>query len=266
MVDHDLRSVQRVVADAVRERRPQHEAADALVVPSPRGMTPADRVEVYREQYWVRHERNLSDDYPTLAWALGGTLPFLELVRDYLGAFPPRTWDLQRLGRDMPAFVQAQRSHDALSIDAARLDWAFMVAFDAPDATFDPRVLATMPEDRWPAARLELHPSVSLVALAHPLLEVRDALRAGTATPERPLPSPVHAVVWRDGTCHLHGAAIEAPAFELLTRLHASEPLGGACEAVATSSGLGEAALGERVGGWFQEWTSRGWLARIVVA
>lgn len=258
-----LEQLQRFVVDAIRGAASPAEASH--VKESARGMAPADRVEVYREQYRLRHHKNLADDYPTLAWAIGGPGAFAALVDEYLAAHPPRTWDLQRLGADVPAFVAAHAKwgEDERACDAASLDWAFMETFDAPDAPpFDTSLLATTPEDRWPAARIDLLPALRLVAMRSALHEVRDALRSGAPPPE-PAHADTHVVVWRDAACFLRNVAIDAGAFDLLARLRAGDALGPACEAAARATGADADAFGERVGGWFQEWTSRGWIGRV---
>ena len=270
----DLASVQRFFTSAVQRPAPLAEEGElapqvqVLVVPSARGMTPSDRLEVYREQFWLRHVKSVAEDFPTLAWALGGAGVFADLAREYLRARPPSTWDLQRLGAGMPALVKEHAKHgaDALACDAARLDWAFMEVFDAPDApAFDPRVLAATPEDAWPAARVHMHPALRALTLGFPLIEVRETLKAGAPGGDRPLPAPTHVVVWRDAACFSRAVAIERAAHELLARLAAGEPLGAACEAVGAHAGLSEADIGARVGTWFQEWTQRGWVSRVVL-
>ncbi len=272
MGERDLASLQRFVTGLLQRPAPLGgdlaPEASALVVPSARGMSPVERLEVYRDQFWLRHLCNLADDFPTLAWAIGGADAFAALAADYLRACPPTTWDLQRLGASMPAFVAAHDHHgsDRLACDAARLDWAFMEIFDAPDApTFDPRILAATPEDAWPAAHVHLHPAVRTLVLGSPLLLVRDALKAGASGLERPAPSATHAVVWRDQACFLRSAAIEPAPFALLARLSRGEALGAACEAVATESGA-EAAVADHLGQWFQDWVQRGWLSGVTLA
>jgi hypothetical protein len=267
-----LLQVQRFVADALQRPAPLDgqlaAQVDALVVPSARGMSPTERLEVYRDQFWIRHLRNLADDFPTLAWALGGAAAFTDLAGEFLRACPPRTWDLQRLGASMPAFVadHPRLGGDVTARDAARLDWAFMDIFDAPDAApFDPRVLASTPEDAWPGARVQLHPAVRLLALGSPLLGVRDALKSeASAQPDRPAPAATPVVVWRDAACFPRSVAIEAAPFALLLRLSRGEALGAACEAVALESGP-DAAVADHVGAWFQDWVQRGWLSRVIV-
>jgi hypothetical protein len=282
---HPLASVQRFVTDAVRgttligDDATLAAQAEALLAPSARGMTPQDRLEVYREQFWLRHLASLDEDYPTLIWVLGnehqaasrdssnriGREAFRELALGYLGACPPGHWDLQWLGAGLPAYLagDARWSTDALARDAARLDWAFMEAFDAPDSPpFDPSVLASTPEDSWPAARLELHASLSLLALDHPVHELRQALR-NEAPVERPSPAVTCVVVYRDPACFLRAVAIEPLAFELLGMLRGGVPLGEACEAAARVSQRDPLEIGDKLGGWFQQWTAGGWISAV---
>ena len=281
----DLASLQSFLTDAVRGTAPVGGEptialrADALIAPSSRGMAPAARLEVYREQFWLRHLANLDEDFPTLIAVLGnrpetveparrdvaGHEAFRRLAVDYLRACPPRTWDLQRLGADLPSYLAGHPSwsEDTLGHDAARLDWAFMEAFDAPDSPpFDARVLASTPEEAWPAARLELHASLRLLALAHPVHELRAAVQAG-APFERPAPARTYVVVHRDPACYLRAVAVEPLAFDLLERLRAGSPLGAACEAVARTSRRDPQEIGDKLGAWFQQWTSAGWIRAV---
>lgn len=267
MAQRDLAALQRFVTDVVRLGRPVAEhpevalEVDAVALPSPRGMTPRDRLEVYREMFWWRHLASLQEDFPTLTRIVGGEDAFRALSTEYLAAFPPRTWDLQRLGADVPAFVAAHPRWklEPLARDAARLDWAFMEAFDAPDAPpFDPRVLASAPEDAWPGARVAFHPSLRLLALDHPAQD----LRADPTAP-LPAPSPTHVVVYRDSGCFLRAAPVEAPAFALLEALGAGAPLGEACETCARAVSQDPLDVGARLGGWFQQWTALGWVSTV---
>jgi hypothetical protein len=271
MGDDALEALQRFVADsALRDRALGSDArlvaeAERLVLPSPRGMSPVDRLEVYREQFWLRHVPSLEEDYPTLSWAVGGPSRFRDLAIEYLSARPPRTWDLQRLGESLPTHVAChpQWQGDLLVHDAARLDWAFMEAFDAPDvAPFDPRVLATVTEDAWALATIVFHPSLRALFLAHPVHELRRALKTGYA-PKRPVVANTHVVVWRDATFSLQAVEIEAPSYALLVALTTGTPLGEACDAAAHFVEGDPSDLGPKVSSWFQQWTASGWVTAL---
>jgi hypothetical protein len=264
-----LSRLQRFIVEAVRKSEDPKAGADGaseaerLLVPGKRGLRPADRLEIYREQFWLRHVSNLVDDFPTLGWVVGATT-FRELASAYLVVHPPRTWNLQRLGANLHAYManEPRWAGDPLAMDACRLDWAFMEAFDAPDAgPLDLGPLANAPEDALTAARLTFHPSIRRLVLEHAVHELRDAVKRGDAC-GRPEANGVRLVVWRDATFALNAAAVEPIAFELLAELAAGTPLGRACEAVANAHSAGD-DVGERVGAWFQQWTANGWVSAI---
>jgi hypothetical protein len=270
--DGSLEALQRFVADAVmRESAIGRDAAlvadaERLFSPGPRGMSPADRLDVYREQFWLRHVPSLEEDFPTLSWAVGGRSRFRDLAIEYLSVCPPRTWDLQRLGEGLPSHVAKHSpwDSDVLAHDAARLDWAFMEAFDAADAgPLNPSVLSVAPEDAWPHAKIVFHPSVRTLTLGHPLHELRETVKGGS-DPERPSPASTPVVVWRDATCCVQVVAIEGRAYALLVALTSGTPLGQACDAVARATPAESVSdLGSRVTSWFQEWTANGWVSAV---
>ncbi len=271
MGDRSLDALQRFIADAIGgdltigARADLAARASALLAPGERRLDAAGRLEVYREQFWLRHLSNLADDFPTLSWVVGATT-FREIAIAYLKCHPPRTWNLQRLGADLPVFLStwAPWSDDALALDACRLDWAFMEAFDAPDAgPLDLRAFAGAPEDAWPTARIDLHPAVRRLVLTHPAHELREAAKRGDAR-ERPAAATTRVVVWRDPRCFLQAVAVEPMAFELLCELAAGVELGPACEAVAGAhADAGGANLDAQVGAWFQRWTAAGWVSAV---
>ena len=270
MGDHTLDQIQRLLTDAIRApSRPAPGAAspaESLLVPSPGGMDRGSRLEVYREQFWLRHVANLSDDFPTVRCVLGDAQLFHDLASAYLGAAPPRTWNLQRLGLDLPAFVATTSPWDSDTVlhDAALLDWAFMEAFDAPDTPpLDASVLATAAQEAWPMARISFHPSLRTVATGHPVHDLREAGRRSEHAP-RPAPARTHTVVWRDAACFLRMAQIEAMASKLMVDLARGTPLGSACEALAAAHPeIDSASMGARVASWFQAWTANAWVRAV---
>lgn len=239
--------------------------ASALLRPSARGMTRASRLEVYREQFWIRHLASLTEDFSTLRWVVGERA-FDELLRGYLQAYPPRGWNLQRLGADVPEFVasSAPWSADPLAGDAALLDWAFMEVFDAPDAPpLDLRVVAAAPPDAWPQARIAFLPALRRVVTGHAVHELRAAVKKGEKC-QRPLAAPTHAVVWRDAACFLHAVAVDPVAGELMRALLDGTRLGEACASVAAAHPAVDAeTFDANVGQWFQQWTANGWVCAV---
>lgn len=270
-----LAELQRYLASVVQRTEPlgaasaeEHAEMARLVAPS-RRMTSVDRLDVYREQFWYRHWANLAEDFPTVSWLLGGRAQLDALSSEYLAAVPPRTWNLQRLGADLPGFVATHPpwQADLRVVDAARLDLAYVRVFDAADAPpFDASVLATIPADVLPQARVVFLPALSLLRLQHAVHVTRRALVSGES-PVAPRPAPTRLAVWRDRSHRLQDIEVDPEAFELCSALAEGRPLGQACEQAASGLSAEDAArLEAKIAVWFQEWTSRGWIASVGLA
>jgi hypothetical protein len=256
-----LAASQSALAELLRRSAPldaQDERANAIATGNDR-LSAVEQVDVYREQFFLRHVDALREDFATVAHLVGDDA-FEALAHDYLAEHPPSSFTLRDLGEAFPAFV----AHDALLADLARIEWAFVEAFDAEDLPpFDPSSLAAIAEDAWPSARIVLQPAVQLVAMGHPGHDYRAAVKRGD-DPPRPEPRASFVVVYR-GESSLAYIEVEREAFELLAELTRGSPLGRACESVARASGGALDDFQRKLGGWFSAWTQRGWIARVDV-
>jgi hypothetical protein len=260
-----LSEVQEFMAEVLQKPRPLAEHA-ALAEATPRliagnaRLSPVEQLDIYREQFWLRHTGALEEDYKTLLHVLGHEA-FHSLCADYIETHPPDSFSLRDLGAKLPEFLRTTKPHaaDALVVDLARYEWAFVDAFDAEGAPpLDTAAIAAASEDDWSRAKLELAPSVQLVHARYPVDELRAAVQRDES-PERPAPKDVHLVVWR-GPDAMKYLDVEPAALALLQRLAKGEGLASACEAIAAD----EPAVGEKVGPWFQQWSQLGWIARVV--
>jgi len=237
-------------------------------------LNPVEQLEIYREQFWFRHEGALREDFPSLVHVLGDD-GFEALSRAYLARHPPRSFTLRDLGERLCDFVRAEEPwrNDPLLGEIAELEWAFVEAFDAPDATrLDVGALATATEDDWERARLTFQPSLRRLALRHPVHELRGQVRAGE-DPPRPGPRDSWIVIYRAGLGHEGSTAdfgtlqyieVEPQAYRLLGALAAGARLAAACEeAAAQEEAATSEELAARVGAWFQTWAAYGWISRV---
>ena len=268
-IEHrDLASTQAMLADVLRSATPlvEDDRARALAGTIAAGnerLSPVEQLEIYREQFFLRHLDTLRDDFRSLAHLLGDE-PFAQLARTYLEAHPPSSFTLRDLGQAMPQHLMETEpwSQDPLLLDLALVEWAFVDAFDAPEAA--PLDLATMqaiPEEAWPNVRLVLAPALQRLALAHRAHDYRLDVRSG-GRPERPAPEESYVVVYR-GVEVLHVADVDADAYALLDELARGTPLGEACEAAAETSGAPLDTFQAGLGAWFQRWTALGWISRV---
>ncbi len=244
-----LADLQRTFAEALQQREPTEHAATIATGNS--RISPLAQIEIYRDQFWWRHIGCLADDYPTLR-ALVGPAAFDELCARYLKAYPTQGFLLRDLGKDLAAFLETES--DRLLVDVARVEWAFVDAFDAADLPkLDPQSIDGVSEDLWPHARITLHPSIVLLDLQFPADDVRVAQRTGKPV-TRPEPAPRCIAVYRRDLL-LYAEPLERSAFSVLCAIAAQNTLSEAC----ASAGDAE----EKIGAWFSRWASLGWISRV---
>ena len=245
-------------------------SACAVYVTGNSRLTPAEQVDIYRRQYWLRHLDALGEDYPGVSYLLGEEAVDA-LLRAYLLAHPPRHPSLRDLGSDIVAFGAGYAFPEGLGAVAQEMlayEHAFIDLFDgAEPPPLDPQKLTAIPEGAWERARLVLHPLLVRRRVRFPVHRLRLVAKAEdhAKLTEPPSEAPANLVLYRDD--HLiRFEELDETAFALLAALAQGEALGPACEQVA--AGLTPEAgeqLGAQVGAWFQEWTARRWIVDVVI-
>jgi len=160
-----------------------HDLAASYVNPNA-ALSSFERLEIYNRQYWFRVIGAVSVDFPALKAVLGHRR-FDALIVAYLKDNPSTSWTLRDLGAGLPAFLEAHpelsgRRH-RLAVDVARLEWAYVQAFDGrrlPDLTQEE--LAGL----GPESRLLLQPHLQLLAVDYPVDDVVVAIRKDSPEPE----------------------------------------------------------------------------------
>ncbi len=235
-------------------------------------VTPAEQVDIYRRQFWLRHDDALLDDYPGLRHIIGEDA-WDALVPAYLAAHPPTFVSLRDLGHAMATFVDAWTGIPAGREDIARsmtrYERPFVDVFDGaePPPLSVERLAALRPED-WERARLVLSPLVVRLPVSHPVHVLRKAVRGGTVESEYPELPPARAMTLalfrKDLIVCFEELSPDQAA--LLDALGSGAPLVAACGLVAEGKSPDEAAaLAANVGGWFRSWASSGFIADVVV-
>ncbi|HEX7665478.1 MAG TPA: DNA-binding domain-containing protein, partial [Polyangiaceae bacterium] len=77
--------------------------ANALATGNTR-MTPAEQVDVYREQFFLRHVGSLREDFPTVERLLGSEA-FETMGAAYLTAMPPSSFALRDASERLATFL-----------------------------------------------------------------------------------------------------------------------------------------------------------------
>ncbi len=267
----DLSALQRGMALALRHggslaKDPSFSAFAANNVSGNDRLSPVEQLEIYREQFWLRHTSSLVEDFPGLGGILGQD-DWEKLAEQYLREVAPDSYTLRDLGARLPEIIERASwlPHRALCLDMARLELAYIEVFDALDTPpLAPERLATIPEDAFAEARLVIAPSVRLVSVRYPVADLRRKLRAESDEAVAiPGESPQRLVVYRRGL-RLWDMPLSEVAFAFLTGLVAGKSLGAAAE-VAANSPQAEAELEASIGSWFQEWTVKGLVSDVLI-
>jgi hypothetical protein len=128
-----------------------------------------ERLQIYNRQYWFRLISAISEDFPALN-ALLGPRRFDILILSYLNETPSTSWTLRDLGAKLPGFLDAHpeltgRRH-RLAVDVARLEWAYVDAFDRKHRT---PLTTEEAQGIGSESRLSLQPHLQLLELSYPV-------------------------------------------------------------------------------------------------
>jgi hypothetical protein len=251
------------------------EIAAGYVKPNGR-LTSLERLEIYNRQYWFRVIGSVSEDFPALEAVLGSTR-FNALVLAYLRENPSTSFTLRDLGAKLPDWLvnhpEFAAARHQLAVDVARLEWAYVEAFDGaslpPVCTAD---LAGIGAD-W---RLRLQPHLQLLQLHYPVDEIVLAVRK--QTPEGDIVSNAalkRKETWRAGlprmrrsTVHLavhrydnsvYYRRIDREAFLLLSALSMGDSIATAISIAFARSRLGPDKQISTVQEYFAHASELGW-------
>jgi hypothetical protein len=227
-------------------------------------LSPVEQLEIYREQFWWRHTSSLIEDFPGLGGILGQE-DWERLCEHYLREVAPTSYTLRDLGQRLPEVIGGASflPHQALCLDMARLELAYIEVFDAPDSPpLSPERLAAIGEAELPNARLILAPCVRLLEVGFPVADLRRALRAAGPDPVSiPQADPRRLVVYRHDL-RLWDMPLSPVAYAFLSALAGGARLGAAAETAATTPEA-ETELAAQIGSWLQEWTTKGLISDV---
>jgi hypothetical protein len=250
--------------------------AESFIAPNSR-LSAFERLEIYNRQYWFRILGALAEDFAGLS-AVIGARAFEKLSISYLTTHPSRSFTLRNLGSKLPEWLAANPQfagrRSGLAVDVARIEWAFVEAFDS--AEYTPLTLdqiATLDA----GSRLALQPHLRLVALDYPAddlvlglhnREKRQTSEAGIkheGSPDAPakLPRLRRRPTWL--AAHRVEMAVfyrrlEREEFLTLAAIREGLPLSEALAAGFADSGIPELRRAQRVRAWFANWGELGWI------
>ncbi len=267
--DEDMRS-------HAADGRPMTAVAAGFIAPNSQ-LTPFERLEIYNRQYWYRVLDALAEDFPVLR-SVVGSRAFEQLSIEYLTAHPSRSFSLRNLGSKLAEWLAAHPKfagrRQRLALDVARIEWAFVEAFDNAERT--PLTLDQIATLDGGSA-LGLQPHLRLLALDYAADDLvlslhkqqkRGATEAGVKHEDGPEP-PVRLPRLRRRPTWLaahrfdnavYYRRLEREEFLTLGAIRAGMGLGEALQAGFNESAKPEARRPALVRAWFAHWAELGWI------
>ncbi len=236
-----------------------------------------ERLEIYNRQYWFRVIAAVSEDYPALTAVLGQERCDA-LILAYLKERPSVSFSLRDLGAKLPSWLQKHPGltgpHCELAVDVARLEWAYIEAFDNPalpplDAVEFSRLL--------PTSVLALQPHLQLLALRYPVDEVVLAVHkhkpatdiVSNAVSERKASKRLHIPRLKQSpTClavhryqdSVYYRRIDREEFLLLSAIQEGQPIAGVVDRALRASNLPALEQAAKIQEYFAHASELGWL------
>ncbi len=234
-------------------------AADPVLLEAVNGegaLDAAERLGIYAGMYRTRLLDVLREDFPRTLAVVGDDV-FAAMAGRYLACYPSTRASVRHLGRGFADFLAIEHTAPAFLADLARLEWARVEVFDAPDAA-PLRVadLQSVPAEAWPALRFRLIPACVVVESAWPVHRIWSD---GKTSASRPEPEATTIRVWREEWSISH-AAMSMTEHQAFRALEGGAPFAGICETV--DNGLGATAAAREVGGILLRWLEDGLLAQ----
>ncbi|MBA2726639.1 MAG: putative DNA-binding domain-containing protein [Parachlamydiaceae bacterium] len=233
-------------------------------------LRPAQRIEIYNQQYWWRLLSILHDTFPLLT-RLFGYHDFNQTIAfPYLQKHPPNHWSLNELGMYLTKWIAENyhRSDNSLIKDSAEIDWAYNRTFLAPESP--PLNSANLPNPEDLSGLLEctlyLQPSINLFAYTYDLFTFRsDFLKhepeywVENDFPELNKKNQ-WVVLFRNHRKDLIWEEISESEFHLINHFQNGASIEEACQWLEEQKTELYTAASENIHTWLQGWVIKKWL------
>ena len=200
-------------------------------------LSAVDRLEIYANMYFFRILDSLKEDFPRVLQLVGED-HFHNLITSYLIEYPSTHWSLRYAGKNFATFLksQPQLTQWPQLVDLAKLEWALLEAFDAPETEVLTRDgLMALGEEKIQSAILKSGSHVFVLKSRWPLL-TNDSESQSTGVAKKP--TFYHYVIWRRDLNVVYRECQDPEEYKLLKATQQGVTLHEACEIIAKTKPL----------------------------
>lgn len=236
--------------------RGRYEHNIAARLRSPGNKQARQRLDIYRNAYFIRLERALAHDFPVSERILGQNR-FARLAGDYVLAHPSCSPSLRNLGHKFASWLRRQQTQ--IHGELATIEWAVMQVFDGPDvAPSDPDCLQSFSPADWPRFEITLLPTLTFLQLSSNADRVWLAKGENIELNTEP---PRQLAIGRDERFRPVFTELDSDTFAVLTTLGNEPRLVIASEQLAETGN--PASVPQRIAQSLHQALARGWVASI---
>jgi hypothetical protein len=245
--------------------------ASKYISPSP-ALRPAQRIELYNQQYWWRLLSVMQENFPFLT-RLFGYHDFNQTISiPYLVKYPSSHWSLNMLGERLEKWIKEDYhadDKDLISI-AASLDWGYCSSFSARSAP--PVNLESLPVagniDSLLTAKLYLQPHIRLYHFTGDYLNLRyemlkESVEHWVDNDFPPLEREqknYFSVLYRNHQTNLAWKTVSEAEYMLLNQFSKGTSIDECCNWLGRQKKTAYKKADENIQAWFKEWVERHWL------
>jgi hypothetical protein len=192
----------------------------------------SQRLDIYRDAYFLRFLEVLTQDFPLLYTVLGDD-KFEQLAREYINNFPSTYRSIRWFDKNLAHFMYDNEKYlqQPYLAEIAAFEWALTEAFDASDSvSIEVNTIAAIPFDKWPEMDFKLHPSLRRLKLQWDIIPLWSAFQES-----KPLIMPEKFeitsdwLIWRNGYDIQFGSLLIEEA-TMLDAMAAGEKFNAICE------------------------------------
>ncbi|NGX43414.1 MAG: hypothetical protein K940chlam7_01711 [Chlamydiae bacterium] len=264
------------------------EEACEYILASPT-LKPAERIQLYNQQYWWRLLNTLHTTFPLLTRILGYHRFNETIAVPYLVKYPSQHWSLGFLGEDLSRWMKEEYSGEEKQLlsDAIAIDWAYNFSFFA---AHHPPIVKEMSSNgndftRVMSQQAHLQPHIFLFELDYDLFGFRDHLKQKSPDfwsshhfphlkhelaegekhfPELKREKNYYFVLYRNLTNVVVHEEISRGEFLLLECFQKGSSIEKACEWLESQDKEVRDEAAAHLQQWIQKWVINHWLTSIL--
>lgn len=189
-----------------------------------------ERLDVYRDGYYLRLLDILAIDYPVIKTIVGEEA-FDELGREYIDIYPSNHFSIRIFGRHFSKFLSNQRTLDPMLAEMAKFEWMLVEtqdAADGPQLTLE--AMGQVPPEAWASMQFKLHPSLQLLPFYYNAPELWKAVdQQQERPPTKYQEQSVYWMFWRVEITP-YFAPLSEPQLCMIHSIQADKNFGVICE------------------------------------